>query len=81
MATQQQQTSTGNPDYDLISTLYHSLESAQTYAIYIQDAQASGDQDLANFFQNMHQQCDQSAEQAKQILARRISVGGPGGVH
>lgn len=76
MASEQQQTSFSNQDYDLVSTLYHSLKSAQTYATYAQDSQNAGDQELAGFFQQMQQQCDQIAGQAKQLLAKK-TISGP----
>ncbi len=36
-------THTPNPQYDLVSVLYHALEGAQTYDIYIKDAEQGGD--------------------------------------
>ena len=77
MTTQPQQTSVSNPDYDLVSTLYHSLKSAQTYSTYCQDAKAAGDQDLANFFEQMQQQSDRNANEAKELLAKKVSTSGP----
>ena len=67
---QSPQTTTSNTYYNLVSVLYHALESAQTSAAYIQDAQQSGDQQLAQFFQSVQQTANQKAQQAQQMLAR-----------
>ncbi|TMC18685.1 MAG: hypothetical protein E6J34_16455 [Chloroflexi bacterium] len=69
----QQQTSTANEQYDLISALYHALEGAQTYATYVKDAEQGGDQELAQFFRKAQQEEDSRAQQAKQLLSRRMS--------
>ena len=69
-----QRSQTSNPAnnlyYDLVSTLHHSLQAEQAYGCYAQDAQASGNQELATFFQQLCQQSQQCAEQAKQMMAR-----------
>lgn len=67
------QSSTGMSDqlYDLVSVLYHSLESGATNQKYIQDAQKTGDNDLVQFFQSIQQQDQQRAQQAKQLLSKK----------
>lgn len=75
MPNEPQQTSVSNPEYNLISTIYHSLKSSQTYASYMRDAQAAGDQDLANFFMQMQRQNDQCAQMARQFLSRPAGAG------
>ena len=67
---QSQQTSTSNTYYNLVSVLYHALETAQTSAAYIQDAQQSGNQQLVQFFQSVQQTANQQAQQAQQLLAQ-----------
>jgi hypothetical protein len=67
---EQQTTAVSNIYYDLVSVLYHSLESAQTYASYLKDAQQSGDQNLVQFFQSLQQNANRQAQQAQQLLAR-----------
>jgi hypothetical protein len=67
---QSQQTGVSNAYYNLVSVLYHALEEAQTASAYIQDAQQSGDQQLAQFFQSVQQTANQKAQQAQQMLAR-----------
>jgi rubrerythrin len=66
---------TGTPDehYDLISVLYHALEGAMTYEIYMQDADDIGDEELARFFQEVKEQSTQLAERAKTLLAKRLA--------
>lgn len=68
MPNEQQQTSVSNAYYDLVSVLYHALEASQTYATYIQDAQASGNQDLVQFFQQVQQEDNNRAQRAQQLL-------------
>ena len=48
-----------NQTYDLVSVLYHVLESAQTYGKYIQDAQQTGDQELIQCFKDVQSQDQQ----------------------
>src|SRR5690348_788701 len=70
MAQGQGATGTPNFVYDLVSVLYHSLESGSTIQQYIQDAQQSGNNDLVQFFQQVQQQDKQRAQQAQQILSK-----------
>ncbi len=68
-----QQTSTSNTYYDLVSVLYHALKEEQSSATYVQDAQQSGDQDLIQFFGEIHQNASRQADRAKQLLSRASS--------
>lgn len=68
-------TGTPNHIYDLVSVAYHSLKSGLTYQQYIQDAQQSGDNDLAQFFQQCQQGERQRAQQAQQLLQQKLSGG------
>ena len=63
-------TGTSNPEYNLVSVLYHVLQGAELYAKYASDA--GSDQDLTNFFREVQQQEQQRAERAKQLLATRL---------
>lgn len=67
---EQKQTTTSNAYYDLVSVLYHALETAQTSTTYIQDAQQSGNQELVSFFQQVQQDANRQAKQAKQPLGK-----------
>jgi hypothetical protein len=66
-----------NERYDLVSVLYHTLQEAETLTSYIEDARRSGDRELAAFLENVQEQDRERAEQAKRMLAGRLSpVGG-----
>ncbi len=75
MATAQRKANTGssNEQYNLVSVLYHSLEGAATYEQYIQDAQQAGDNDLANFFQEVKDTNSRLAQRAKELLGQRMN--------
>lgn len=66
------QTGTENRQYDLISVIYHSLQSAAVCDMYIQDAEQSDDRELTQFFQQVKDQSCQNAERAKQLMAQRM---------
>jgi rubrerythrin len=59
--------------YDLISVLYHTLQGAETYLQYIEDAEQTGDNELAQFFREIQQQDRQRADRAKELLRQRIN--------
>lgn len=70
----QTERSTGiqNTNYNLVSVLYHMLNGVASYDQYIQDAQQSGDQELAQFFQNVKKQSTECAHKAQELLAQRV---------
>lgn len=76
MATEPQQTNMDNPYFDVVSVLYHTLQGSQTLASYIEDARQGGNQELVQFFQQLKQQQDRCAEQAKQFLAKLAVTSG-----
>jgi hypothetical protein len=59
-------------NYNLISILYHALQGAETYAEYIADAEAAGDQELAAFFTEVRDEERDKADRAMMLLAGRI---------
>jgi len=59
-------------NYDLISVVYHALKGAESAARYIRDAEASGDEQLAQFFEEVRGSHIELAQQAKQFLAERL---------
>jgi rubrerythrin len=69
------QTGIPDPIYDLISVAYHALQGAETYECYAQDAQKEGDQELAEFFRETQQQCQQTGVDAQQLLSTRLQQG------
>lgn len=68
-------TGTSNEHYDLVSIMYHALQAAQTYDMYIRDAEQSGDRELAQFFREVQQEDHRRAERAKQLFVQRVSQG------
>jgi ATP-dependent Clp protease ATP-binding subunit ClpA len=76
MPAEPQQTSMENQYFDVASVLYHTLRGSQTLASYIEDARQGGNQELVQFFQQVKQQEDRSAEQAKQWLAKLAVTSG-----
>ena len=70
---QNSETGTANEQYNLISVIYHSLQSATVCDTYIQDADSSGDSELSQFFQQVKEQNCQQAEQAKKMMTQRMS--------
>jgi hypothetical protein len=59
--------------YDLVSVIYHALQGVETSDVYTRDAEKAGDQELAKFFQNVKDQYQSTAEQAKKMLAKNLS--------
>ena len=67
--------STGTPDehYNLVSVLYHALQGAEIYEEYVEDAEAVGDDELAEFFNELQDEERRRADRAKSLLVSRIS--------
>jgi rubrerythrin len=59
--------------YNLVSILYHALQGAETYNMYIRDAEGAGDQELAQFFREVQEEERQRAARAKELLGRRLT--------
>ena len=66
-------TGTRDITYNLVSTIYHALQGAETEAIYIADAEQQGDQELAQFFRDVKQENSRRADRAKQLLAKYLT--------
>lgn len=65
-------TGTRDITYDLISTVYHLLQGAETAGMYIEDASQESDQEIQQFFRETKDEYTRRAEQAKQLLARHL---------
>ena len=76
MADDREATGTGDATYDLVSVLYHSLQGAETYEFFENDAQEAGDQELADFFRQVREEERSRADRAKALLTRRLQSGG-----
>lgn len=68
-----QTTGTRDEHYNLVSTLYHTLQAGETYDQYIRDAEQANDSDLAQFFRDCQQEDTRRAERAKSLLHKRLS--------
>ena len=65
-------TGTQDTTYNLLSIIYHALQGAETYEIYINDAEQNGDTELAQFFRDVRDQNVKRAERGKQLLKTRL---------
>lgn len=74
--SQDVESETGERDesYNLVSVLYHALQGAETTLQYQKDAEESGDEQLAQFFQETRGSFAECAQQAKQLLAARLDI-------
>jgi hypothetical protein len=72
---------TGTPDiaYNLVSTIYHALQGAETEARYIADAEGTGDQETIQFFRNLKEENGRRADQAKRLLTKHLEQQQGGG--
>lgn len=68
-----QVTGTKDKDYNLLWFAEASLSNALRMEIYSQDAERAGDTELAEFFRRAQGESRKGAEQAKELLARRLS--------
>jgi hypothetical protein len=71
-------TGTRDEIFDLVSVLYHTLQSAETCAQYIKDAEQGGDTDLAQFFRTVQDEDKRRANRAMQLLIEQLSSSAPG---
>ena len=65
-------TGTRDITYDLISTAYHLLQGAETVALYLEDAEQEGDQELIQFFRETKEEYQRRADRAKQLLTKHL---------
>lgn len=68
-----QVTGTKDKDYNLLWFAEASLSNALRMEVYSQDAERAGDSELAEFFRRAQGASRKGAEQAKALLARRLS--------
>ena len=66
-------TGTKDKDYNLIWFAEACLSNVLRLETYIQDAERDGDNELAEFFRRAQGESRKGAEQAKQLLAGRLS--------
>jgi hypothetical protein len=73
MTTGDKVTGVRDEHYNLVSILYHALQSAETYDTYISDAGGAGDQELAQFFREVQEEEHRRAARAKELLGRKLN--------
>jgi hypothetical protein len=61
--------------YDLVSVLYHALQSKETVERYIEDADEANDTALAQFFREIRDEDVSRADRAKVLLGERLGRG------
>ncbi len=74
MADAMHLTGVNDPDYNLISILYHALQGAELYERYKQDARENGDQELVDFFQAAQEGEREWADKARGLLKKRFTM-------
>ena len=70
-------TGTRDDTYDVISVLYHALQGVENCELFAEDA--SGDQELRQFFDRACDQQRQLADEAKRLLQDRLMRDAQGG--
>jgi len=70
------QQSTTDTTYNLISVIYHALQSVDTFHTYLRDGEETGDTELTQLLTGAIQQQRDLAAQAREILAQRLMQGG-----
>lgn len=68
----EQITGVSDAHYDIVSTLYHALQSAETCNKYIKDAKDEGDEEVMKFFHEVQRHSRDVADKAKKLLAKRV---------
>jgi hypothetical protein len=69
---------TPDTTYNLISVMYHTLQGCQTYEQYAQDAEQSGQQEIAQFFRDTGREFERCAQRGQQLLAQCLQQAQPG---
>jgi hypothetical protein len=67
-------TGTKDKDYNLVWFVEQCLSNALRLEVYVQDAERTGDSELADFFRRAQAESRKGAEQAKQHLLRRLAA-------
>jgi len=70
------QQSTTDTTYNLISVIYHALQSVDTFHTYLRDGEETGDTELTQLLTAAIQHQRDLAAQAKDILAQRLTQSG-----
>jgi hypothetical protein len=68
-------TGTPDKDFNIIWFTENCLSNALRLEVYANDAERSGDQELAEFFRRAQAESRKGAEQGKRLLASRLGNG------
>lgn len=71
----QSRTGTRDITYDLVSIIYHSLQGAEVYSKYLEDAAQAKDNELGAFFREVQEEERERADRAMALLKKRL-IGG-----
>ena len=61
--------------YDLISVQYHSLKAGHDYGQYVRDARNAGQDDIAEFFEQVMKEDSERAARCHQFLKKLAESG------
>jgi hypothetical protein len=67
-------TGTADKDYNLVWFLQQCLSNVLRLEIYVQDAERTGDQELADFLRRAQSESRKGAEQSKKLLRDRLET-------
>jgi hypothetical protein len=67
-------TGTADKDYNLVWFLQRCLSNVLRLEIYVQDAERTGDQELADFLRRAQSESRKGAEQSKKLLRDRLET-------
>ena len=71
MSEDEQITGVSDNVYNLSNVLFHAAEGGQVYDKYIEDAERTGDEELAQFFREVRDEDARRAQRAKSLLEQR----------
>lgn len=63
-------------NYNLVTVLQQSLENVWRVDGYVQDAEAQGDEELAQWLRKIRDNNQKAGEQGRRMLARRLGENG-----
>ncbi|MET9875739.1 hypothetical protein ABZZ36_14095 [Actinacidiphila glaucinigra] len=61
--------------YDLVSVQYHSLKAGHDYGQYVRDAKSAGENEIADFFQDVMREDSQRAARCHDFLTELAEKG------
>ena len=65
-------TGTHDITYDLVSVIYHSLQGAETTAMFVADAEQEKCEECAQFLRETKEEYTRRADRAKELLTKHL---------